>query len=215
MTGADRAGLCFEGPEFLPAASEAGAWLARLRGYLRARDGLRPDQLLGGFLGREVSAASFHVAGVHHLAAYAGDYRAEQDHERWLAALAARPEVAELRSGPSHIAPRYHGTPGHWVSCRLDGRAIELFSCKHAGPWRELPAERRRDLMSHFALAVDGAEHVEPLLRYLAHYPAIELLCFAAGDELGHVYGHLLNRRMGRVLELVHDPARAGAGSAG
>jgi hypothetical protein len=197
----------FAGVSFLPAPSQAPRCLARLRRYLDQRASLSPDEVLGSFLGLALPAAAFHLTGIDHVAAYLGDYRREEEVEAWQGCLEASPEVTGLQSGPSHIAPRHYGTPGHWMTCRLDGAAVEMFSCKHAGPWRELAPRRRRDLMSHFALGVEGPEHVEPLLTYFSHYPGVELLCFNAEDEVGHTYGHLRSR--GRVLELVYNPRGA------
>lgn len=190
---------------FLPAPAGRAAALDRLR---RCLDGTPPataDAVLRAFLGFAVPAAAFHLRGVHHVGLYAGDYRREEEVEAWHAWLADAPGVEEVRTGPSYVLPRHYGVAGHWASLRLDGRAVELFTARHAPPWDGMDPRRKALRMSHVALEVRGGRHLRPALDYLAHYPGIELLSFSPRDELGHGYGHLLNRATDRVVELVSD----------
>ena len=206
--GATVAGTRFAGPAFLPPPADVGAWLEPLSRFAGERAAASASGVLSAFMGWELPAEAFHLSRIDHVAVYLGDYRREEEVEVFLARLAAAPGVAELASGPSHIAPRFWETPGYWISLRLDGVPLEIFTCRHRAPWRARPIEERRALMSHDALAVEDASHVEPLLAYLAHYPGIERLCFSASDALGHIYGHLLAHAAARVLELVYDPAK-------
>ena len=200
--------MVFTGPAWLPSAAAAGDQLGQLERALEAWT-TPAEEVLSRFVGRSVSASSFHIRGIHHVAAYCGDYRSEAELFAWLDGLRQDARLSDLTWGPSYIAPRHYGTPGTWVSCRLAGRPVELFSCRHSGPWSDFPLHRRQALMSHVALAVDGAHHVEPVLRYLAHYPELDLLCFTAGDSLDHVYGHLVRTAPEAVLELVAQEAAA------
>lgn len=193
----------FQGAPFLPEPAAFGRYLIDLRYYLERTRRLPVEEVLAAFLGFPVAPRAFHLRGLHHVAAYIGDYRREDEVERWLDFLSRAEGVAELRSGPSWIAPRFYGAPGYWISCRLDGVYTELFTVKHLAPWAGHEHAWKASRMSHFALLVDGASHVRPLLDWFAHYPGLAVLAFSQRDELGHTYGHLLHGD--RVLELVHE----------
>jgi hypothetical protein len=174
---------------------------------LRCRAATRPDPaaVLDDFFGETLDPTTLGVTGLHHVAFYLGDYDTETEVDAWWDALHSAPGVDGAARGPSHIAPRHYGTPGWWFSCRLDGAPVELFTCRAYGAWAGVPAVRKHGLMSHPALSVRDAGRVETLLRWLARRPGLRLLAFNDDDPLGHVYGHLLDTRRHRVLELVHD----------
>lgn len=197
--------MYFIGEPFLPEPSGFQGYLARIRGYLgRARE-TSARSILELFFGRTLDPASFHIRGLHHVAVYLGDYRAEEEVERWLAFLRRVDGVSGVRCGPSYIAPRYHGAQAYWIDCHVDGAGAEMFTNKSMGLWESYEHAGKIARMSHFALAVEEAAHVRPLLDFFAHYPGFELLAFSPADELGHTYGHLLDGKTRRVLELVHS----------
>ena len=171
------------------------------------------ESVLQSFLGRPLHPPTLHLGGLHHVAVYLGDYRQEQEVERWHESLQRCAAVAELETGPSYISPRYYGAPGWWASCRLGGLRVELFTVRHMGAWARLTPGDRTTRMSHFAVQVLGARHVQPLLEYLAREQGLRLLAFSPEDGLGHTYGHLLHEATGRVLELVHAQSAEGAGT--
>jgi hypothetical protein len=189
----------------MPAAAEYEGSLQMIREQIDAAAALDCDGVLTRFCARPIHAAAFHVYGLHHVAVYLGDYESEDELASWMSHLEDVAGVADVRIGPSHVAPRHHGTPGYWMSCLLDGRYVEMFACKHVAPWAGLEHRVKVARMSHLALRVEDAEHVSPALQYLAHYPAIELLTFSLADDAGHTYGHLVNRDTDEVLELVHE----------
>jgi hypothetical protein len=197
----------FVGEPLLPDPLSFPRYLAKLAEYLDQATRLDPGEVLARFIGFPVDLRSFHIGELDHAGVYVGDYEREDQLEAWLDYLREVATVREVRWGPSYIAPRYHGTPGYWINCRLDSGDLEMFSCKHAGPWRDLDHPGKLARMSHFALSVDAAAHVKPVLDFFAHYPGIELLAFSATDELGHTYGHLVHQESNRVLELVHASA--------
>jgi hypothetical protein len=188
----------------LPVREGHARYLDRIRRHLDRAAEVDADAALASFFGFRVPSKAFHIRGMHHVAVYVGDYRREEEVEAWIDSLRGAPAVTGLRAGPSYILPRHYGVPGHWVSCRVDGREVELFTARDAHPWSELDARRKALRMSHFAAEVEQPAHVRPVLDYFAHYPGIDLLCFSPGDELGHTYGHLLNRANDRVVELVY-----------
>jgi hypothetical protein len=194
----------FTSDPFLPGPGGHAGYLNRIRRHLDRAAAVDADAALASFFGFRVPAGAFHIRGVHHVALYVGDYHREEEVEEWIDSLRGSPAVAALRSGPSYILPRHYGVPGHWMSCRVDGREVELFTARHAHPWRELDTRRKALRMSHFAVEAEQPLHVRPVLDYFAHYPGVELLSFSPGDELGHTYGHLLNRANDRVVELVY-----------
>lgn len=196
----------FQGEESLPHPYEHQLYFSQISQYLDQTKNLTPNQVLRAFLGFELDCATLHLTGLDHVAVYLGDYLLEPQFENWLHFLEHEPRVDGLRFGPSYIAPRHYGTPGHWINCRVAGWNTEMFSCKRFGAWEGFAHCRKIRLMSHLALAVADGVHVKPVLDFLSHHPDVELLAFNAGDELDHTYGHLLNHRTHGVLELVHHP---------
>ncbi|MEE4591030.1 hypothetical protein V2J94_03810 [Streptomyces sp. DSM 41524] len=196
--------MIYPAPAALPTGEEQERYLDSVLGWFKEAARTTPDTALTGFLGHPVDLRTLRITGLHHVAVYVGDYDREEDFDQWLALVEKSPDTEDVRSGPSHIAPREYGTPGHWINCRAHGQELELFTCRARGGWADRPAGQKNALMSHFGLAVDAPDHVRPLLDYLATFDGVELLTFAPEDELGHTYGHLLRRDTDRVLELVH-----------
>lgn len=190
---------------FLPAPQNFHSHLEALLRYIKPAAALPVDDVLRDFFSRPIPARAFHITGVHHVAAYLGDHRKDEEVERWIDFLGTAAEVRDLTWGPSYIAPRHHGTSGYWISCALAGIRAELFTNRHMGPWRSLPLGVRAARMSHFAARVEAERHVKPLLDYFSHYPRLLLLAYSPRDQLGHTYGHLFNQDNDRVLELVHS----------
>jgi hypothetical protein len=196
--------MYFEGLDSLPPAEGFHAYLTQIRDYISASRGLSPDQILGAFFGFPFSAPEHHISALHHIAVYIGDYQREDDVECWIRFLRGSEMVSNITSGPSYIAPREYKTQGFWVSCSIDTNSVEMFCNKCAGTWKERERQFKMARMSHFAVEVPEAYHLEPLIRYLAHYPGVSVISYSASDELGHSYGHLLNAGTNRILELVH-----------
>jgi hypothetical protein len=196
----------FLGERLLPGSRSYPDYLDRIRAYLHVCQECRAQDLLERFLGFRAPAVAFHIVGVDHVAVYLGDYVDEGQVEDWVDFLEDGPRLQGISVGPSHIAPRQYGTPGYWISGRLDGIPCEMFTCKSTPAWSARDDRQVVALMSHFALAVSAAEHVRPVLSYLAHYPGVRELAFASEDALGHTYGHLIREDTSMVLELVHDP---------
>ncbi|MFG6447798.1 hypothetical protein ACG0Z6_06005 [Roseateles sp. BYS180W] len=213
-----------EQPPHLPLpdlAQRPDSWahITTLAAQVRAHS---PLALLGDFLQSSPAdlqalgdpGRAAHWRGVHHVALYLGDYDTDT---QWLGFMAALQRqalalgVSVLDSGPSYIAPKRHGTQGWWTSLTLhDGSIIELFSCRLWGAWAAQPPLQRCTLMSHAALGLARRAHVLPTLQGLAAtHRELEVVAYTEGDELGHCYGHLLNHRTQRVLELVHAGAAA------
>ncbi|MET8635491.1 hypothetical protein ABZX69_13885 [Streptomyces sp. NPDC004074] len=175
-----------------------------------AHDTPVPD-VLSAFFGQPLDTRTLRITGLHHVALYIGDYRDEKDFEDWLETVSACPRVNHVTTGPSHIAPRAYGTPGHWINLRTAlGNEVELFTCRRRDIWAERPAEQKTTLMSHFGLCVDTPGHVRALLDFLASFDGVRLLAYAPADELGHTYGHLVRDDTDRVLELVHAGVQPG-----
>lgn len=195
----------FANRPFLPEPQEHPGYLEAIRLHIRTAFATPVEALLQSFFGRPLQPSSFALGGLHHVAVYVGDYRDESDVERWHASLRRCVGVADLETGPSHIAPRYHGAPGWWASCLLGGLRVELFTVRHMGAWARLSPAERAIRMSHHAVRVLAARDVHPLLEYFARWEGMRLLAYAADDVLGHTYGHLLSEATGHVLELVHD----------
>lgn len=203
--------MLFDAPAVLPPPDEHPDHLDRLLDHLTRARSAAPAEVLADFLDAPADPATLGVAGVHHVAAYTGDYRREEDFDAWLASVASHGAVRDVRTGPSHIAPRRYGTPGHWINLTVDGHEYELFSCRAHGEWTGYDARRKNALMSHHGLSVAGPRQVRAVLDFLGARPGVEQIAFAPADELGHTYGHLLNTRSELVLEIVHagDPAPA------
>ncbi|MGW6912948.1 hypothetical protein ACWGB8_03850 [Kitasatospora sp. NPDC054939] len=199
-------GLLYPAPERLPTGADREPllkdvldWADRVAGSTTTADALI------GFFGQPLDARTLRLTGLHHVAVYLGDYEREEEFEEWLEAVRAHPDAGRVSSGPSHIAPRVHGTPGHWINLRTArGTEVEFFTCRAHGDWAGLEPDRKRALMSHLGLCVDTPDHVRRVLDYLAGFDGVELLAYAPEDELGHTYGHLLRTDTERVLELVH-----------
>ncbi|MFF1799200.1 hypothetical protein ACFVXQ_34175 [Kitasatospora sp. NPDC058263] len=188
-TGADRE----------PALKEVLDWADRAAATNTA------DALLA-FFGQPLDPRTLRLTGLHHVAVYLGDYRTEEEYEAWLETVRSHPGLGRVSAGPSHIAPRVHGTPGHWINLTTErGTEVEFFTCRAYGAWADEPPERKRALMSHLGLSVDTPDHVRRVLDYLAGFDSVEVLAYAPEDELGHTYGHLLRTDTDRVLELVHS----------
>jgi hypothetical protein len=195
----------FSATAFVPGPDAFDAYIADVRRHVEHAFEVSPDGALLEFFGRPLDARSFDIVGLHHVGVYLGDYRHEEEIERWLELLSRAPDVERVRSGPSYIAPRFYGAPGYWIDCRLGGMNVELFSVKHVGAWAGCSQARKQARMSHAALLVDAAAHVEPLLHYFARRSGVTLLASSGDDELGHTYGHLLDAHTDRVLELVYS----------
>lgn len=195
----------FNGLELLPAPADGPGYLEAIHRYLLHASCLPVKEILRRFFMHDLDPASLHIGSVHHVAVYLGDYTREEQWESLLEFMKGTTMVTELSWGPSHIAPHYYGVPGHWAACRLGGLPAELFALKQGAGWSQLLLAERQRRMSHYALAVDQALRVRPLLDYLGHYPDIELLAYAPLDPLGHTYGHLRHRPTGSVIELVHQ----------
>ncbi|NJQ08725.1 hypothetical protein [Streptomyces lonarensis] len=202
----------FDAPAVLPPPDEHPAHLDRLVDHLTRARTAGPERVLAAFLDAPADPATLGVAGVHHVAAYTGDYLTEDDFDDWLASVESHGAVRDVRTGPSHIAPRRYGTPGHWINLTVDGDEYELFSCRAHGEWTGYAPHRKAALMSHHGLEVTGPQQVGAVLDFLAARPGVELIAHAPADELGHTYGHLLNTRSELVLEIVHAGDRAPAG---
>ncbi|MFI6443627.1 hypothetical protein [Kitasatospora sp. NPDC050543] len=197
--------LLFPAAEVLPTGAQRAPYLKELVDWADELAAISVEQALTAFFGQPLDPRTLRLTGLHHVAAYLGDYRAEEEFEAWLEAVRESPGVSRVSTGPSHIAPRVHGTPGHWINLHTErGTEVEFFTCRSYGRWAELEPERKCSLMSHLGLSVDTPDQVGRLLDYLAGFDAIELLAYAPEDELGHTYGHLLRTDTERVLELVH-----------
>jgi hypothetical protein len=197
--------MFFATEEFLPARPSQDRYLTRiLRHFDRARQ-TSVQAALDAFFGTRLDAATLRLTRLHHVAAYIGDYSDESEVDDWIQHLRASAAVRGVSSGPSHIAPRHHGTPGYWMNMHAPGGELELFTCRRAGPWADLEPAEKVVRMSHFGLGVDAAEHVRPALDFGASFDGVDLLAFAPADELGHTYGHLVNRHTGHVLEIVYS----------
>lgn len=204
--------MLFSAPTMLPRGTERGSYLRDVLSFCDEAARSTADEVLASFFGHPVDPRTLRVTGLHHVAVYVGDYEREEDFDAWLALVRDLPGAKGVSSGPSHIAPREYGTPGHWINFTVDGLEVELFSCRHRGKWAERPVAEKNSLMSHFGLSVDAPDHVRPLLDFLASFEGVSLLAHAPADELGHTYGHLVRHDTGRVLELVHAGAPSGEG---
>ncbi len=173
---------------------------------------LDPARLLADFLGQPADPHPLRITGLHHTAAYLGDYTSEDEIDAWHAFLDARRAAGELRAvdrGPSYLAPKYYGTPGWWFLVEApEGGVTEMFACRSWGRWAQLAAAARCGLMSHRALAVDTADGVRAALAELGRREGLELIAFVEDDELGHTYGHVRHNGRQSVLEIVAAPAR-------
>lgn len=195
--------FALDAEEALPPPAEHAAYLDRILRSLEAAAAVDVQSVLDGALGVPADAATLEVTGLHHVAAYVGDWEHEDQVAQWVDAVRAHPRVSRVRWGPSAIAPREYGTPGHWINLTAAGREYELFTCKRSGRWATFPAARKATLMSHYAVAVTGPRRVRPLLDYLTSRDGLDLLAYAPADEVGHTYGHVINRATGQVLEIV------------
>ncbi|EPH06163.1 hypothetical protein HMPREF1531_00812 [Propionibacterium sp. oral taxon 192 str. F0372] len=167
---------------------------------------LDPSNLLSDFLGRDVSAPSLGVKGIHHWATYIGEYRHDTELEEAVSAISEREGIGNVRWGPSHIAPHFYGVSGYWINLDNHGRQLEFFACRETSSWMARPQEERKRLMSHPGLEVDAPELVGPLLEFLAVLGhRTSSLHFEPMDQLGHTYGHLQRIDNGSVIELVHE----------
>ncbi|MFJ2744541.1 hypothetical protein ACIO3O_33365 [Streptomyces sp. NPDC087440] len=195
----------------IPTGADRGPALQKLLDRADEAHRTRAPDVLSAFFGHTLDARTLRVTGVHHVAFYVGDYGDEKDFEDLLDQVHRSPGVSRVRTGPSYIAPRAYGTPGHWINLRSAlGNEIELFSCRGRGSWADRSPEQRSALMSHYGLSVDTPEHVRPLLDFLATFDGVRLLSHTPADELGHTYGHVIRDDTGRVLELVHAGAPPG-----
>nr|ADZ13544.1 YtkR3 [Streptomyces sp. TP-A2060] len=205
--------MLFDAPAVLPPQDEHPAYLERIVDHLEQARRSTPEQVLKEFLGAPADPATLQVDGVHHVAVYAGDYVTEDDFDNWLASIEAFGAVRDVRHGPSYIAPRLYGTPGHWINLTVDGYEYELFNCRARGEWATFSVRRKTALMSHHALSVNRPEQVLAMLDFLGARPGIEQLAYTPADEIGHTYGHLQSAETGLVLEVVYAGAPAyGAG---
>ncbi|MFJ2581483.1 hypothetical protein [Kitasatospora aureofaciens] len=199
------ANLLFPATDRLPTGADRAPYLDSLLDWADRTAELSASDVLLAFFGQPLDARTLRLTGLHHVAAYLGDYRHEEEFEAWLESVRVHPGVSHVSTGPSHIAPRVHGTPGHWINLRTArGTEVEFFTCRSYGDWADQPAERKRALMSHVGLSVDTPDHVRRVVDYLAGFESVEVLAYAPEDELGHTYGHLLRTDTDRVLELVH-----------
>jgi hypothetical protein len=194
----------FDAPASLPLPAEYGRYLTSLLDALRRARRRNAQAVLEDFLGAAADAETLGVTGVHHVAAYAGDYEQETEFERWCEYLQLSSGLDDVRHGPSYIAPRLYGTPGHWINFTSGGEEYELFSCHARGDWATLSLEDKQSLMSHYALRVQASEQVLALLSFLSSRPGVEQIAYTPADRIGHTYGHL--RRGCRVLEIVFSP---------
>jgi excinuclease ABC subunit A len=194
----------FLSAEFLPDPSGFERLLDAIAEYARTARSIAPNRILESFFGYPVRAGDCHVQALDHVALYAGDYRSDCDFDAWLEYLTSRGSILGIESGPSYIAPREYGTQGYWISGTVDGAGIEIFSNKHAGPWTSFQVARRALRMSHFAFLSQGPPSVLELLEALSRQHHVGILAYSAHDQLGHTYGHLLNKRTDRVLEILH-----------
>jgi hypothetical protein len=195
----------FDAPASLPPPAEHGSYLSNVLAALqRARR--RPAQaVLEDFLGTAADAETLGVTGLHHVAAYVGDYEQEAEFEQWCEYVRLSSRVNDVQHGPSYVAPRLYGTPGHWINFTSEGEEYELFSCRASGHWTTLTRQDKQTLMSHYALRVQVPEQVGALLNFLSSRPSIEQIAYTPADGIGHTYGHLRHDR--RVLEIVYAPA--------
>jgi hypothetical protein len=200
--------MYFLGEETIPGAPAFPAYCGRIRAYLAQARSCTAEDAMAHFFGFALPAAAFPIVGIDHVALYLGDYSREESIDAWVEFLRDDASVGDVHHGPSYIAPKYYGTPGYWINCTVDGASVEMFSCKRYASWRGRDHLQKVGLMSHYALTVDDAAHVGPLITYFSQYPGLGRLAFVPGDELGHTYGHLINHAQGRVLELVHDARR-------
>jgi hypothetical protein len=196
----------FDALSVLPAPEQHAAYLGRLVDHLEEARRTSPAEVLAEFLGAPADPATLGVVGIHHVAAYAGDYEHEDDFDAWLKSVQACDGVSDVRNGPSYIAPREYGAPGHWINLAVGEHEYELFSCRRHGEWAGFTPDRKVTLMSHYGLAVDRPEQVPALLAFLAARPGIEQVVYTPADELGHCYGHLRNAGTDGVLEIVYSP---------
>lgn len=195
----------------IPTGSDREPGLEKILDWADEAHGTPVPEVLSGFFGQPLDARTLRVTALHHVALYIGDYDKEEDFEAWLEQVRSSPRTDQVATGPSHIAPREYGTPGHWINLRTArGHEVELFTCRRRGEWAGRGAEQKTTLMSHFGVAVDTPGHVRPLLDYLASFEGVELLAYAPADELGHTYGHVIRGDTDRVLELVHAGAQPG-----
>jgi hypothetical protein len=195
----------FAASKFIPGEAMFESYLDEMRQYASAACTRHADEVLEEFFEFPVAAREHHIAGIHHVALYIGDYRTEAEVERWLEFLRHSHFVSDVECGPSYISPREYGTQGYWISCTLDGAPVEMFSSRNAGPWRGYDQHYKITRMSHFALSVPQALHLLPLLTYFAHYRGVLILSYSKEDVLGHTYGHLLNQNTDCVIELTHS----------
>ncbi|MGH3902398.1 MAG: hypothetical protein ACRDTA_29920 [Pseudonocardiaceae bacterium] len=200
--------MLFDQKSVIPDPAGQDEYVATVLAYLNDAIRQTPQEILDQVLGRHCDVRTLGVVGLHHVAVYIGDYESEEQFASLLHTVLDTPGIENVATGPSHIAPRFYGTPGHWVNFRFGGNEYELFTCRQYGTWTTLPEREKATLMSHAGLAIDTAARVKPTLDYLAAtIPDVELLAFAPADDLGHTYGHLLNTRTNRVVELVYSAA--------
>jgi len=191
--------------EWIPEKAAFELYLDEILRHVQAAWRRHPDEILKEFFGFPIAAREHHICGLHHVALYIGDYRADAEVERCLEFLKHSRSISDLESGPSYISPREYGTQGYWISCSLEGIPVELFCNRNSGPWRGYDQQFKIRRMSHFALSVTQAWHLLPLLTYFAHYPNVSILSHSKLDVLGHTYGHLLNHETSCVIELTHS----------
>lgn len=186
------------------AAYDVRRFLTELAVHVRRMRSISPADHLSSFLGCEADTCDQAADRIEHVAVYAGDYRRDEDFEAWLDCLLQEGTLSNPQVGPSYIAPREYGTQGYWISAELEGAGLEIFAIKRAGSWQAFPPLKKAARMSHVGLGVNSGSQVLPLLTRLAGCPHISLLSYSPDDELNHTYGHLLNRKTDRVLEIVH-----------
>jgi hypothetical protein len=180
-----------------------GKYLELIFQHLQAVADSAPQEVLDDALGVPADVATLGVTGVHHVAVYVGDWDKEQQVQQLFEALRTHQGVTDVLTGPSTIAPREYGTPAFWANFTVAGIAGELFTCRHSGPWVTLDPQHRARLMSHVGLAVANPSWVRPVLDLLACNDGVDLLAYAPADEIGHTYGHLINRSAGTLVEIV------------
>lgn len=163
--------------------------------------------ILSDFFGYMPENCLDEIVGIHHVAVYLGDYHADTQVDQWHAFLQEKLCEGTIRSlgrGPSYIAARHYDTQGWWFTADLaDGSSLEMFCCRHYGSWGERPLDSRHRLMSHVALQVARADHVQELLSRFAGHGTMRVLAYTENDVVGHTYGHLRNETSLCVLEIV------------
>jgi hypothetical protein len=197
--------MFFDALTALPEADDHAGYLARIIDHLERERRATPRQVLEAFLGGTADPETLGVSGIHHVAAYTGDYTHEDEFEAWLKSVEACDGVENVRHGPSYIAPRQYGAPGHWINFAVGGHEYELFSCRDTGAWCGYDRQRKISLMSHHGVAVERPEQVPALLAFLAARPGVEQLVYTPADEIGHCYGHLRRTETDQILEVVYS----------